>query len=103
MIELCMDAAKIVMPDYEYKYIDSIGSGSTDMGDLSCVMPVVHPYAAGATGTTHGNNYQITGPIAACVTSAKFQMEMLYLLLKDNAERAKGIIEKFEPMFKAKE
>ena len=103
MIDLCKDTAEIVMPGYKYTYDDKIGSGSTDMGDLSCIMPVVHPYSGGASGTSHGNDYQITDPIAACVTSAKFQLEMLYLLLKDNAKRAEKIIKEFNPMFKSKE
>ena len=28
--------------------------GSTDMGDLSHVMPVIHPYTVAATGSGHG-------------------------------------------------
>ena len=79
--------------------IESIGSGSTDMGDLSCVMPVVHPYAAGATGRSHGSDYQIADPVAACVGSAKLQLGMLLLLLENGGERAKQIIDNFVPRF----
>ena len=66
-------------------------------------MPVIHPNAPGATGLGHGNNYYIVDPIKACVDSAKFQLGMLYLLLKDNAERAKKIISEYKPLFKNKE
>ena len=31
-----------------------ISTGSTDMGDLSAIMPVIHPYMPGAVGTAHG-------------------------------------------------
>src|SRR5881392_24940 len=34
-------------------------TGSTDMGDLSMVMPILHPYMGGATGSGHGADYQI--------------------------------------------
>src|SRR5687767_8140119 len=34
-------------------------TGSTDMGDLSMVMPVLHPYIGGATGSGHGADYKI--------------------------------------------
>src|SRR5438445_5248169 len=34
-------------------------TGSTDMGDLSMVMPVLHPYVGGARGTGHGADYEI--------------------------------------------
>lgn len=82
---------------------DAIGSGSTDMGDLSVLMPVVHPYAPGATGTSHGSNYYIANPDLACVGSAKWQLVMLAMLLKEDAARAKQIVADFKPVFASKE
>jgi hypothetical protein len=73
------------------------------MGDLSCIMPVVHPYAGGAQGRSHGNNYEIVDPIAACVGSAKLQLGMLLILLSDGAARAKEVIAQYKPMFDSKE
>lgn len=102
MIALCKDAAEIALPGIEFKAYDVYSSGSTDMGDLSCIMPVVHPYAAGASGTSHGNDYQISDPESACVSSAKLQLTMLSLLLKDKAVRAEKILSEFEPLFKSK-
>ena len=81
MMQIVLEAAALAVPEYEMNRIDSIGSGSTDMGDLSCIMPVVHPYAAGAVGRSHGNDYEIKDPVAACVASAKLQLGMLYVLL----------------------
>lgn len=91
------------MLDFEFAETDDIGSGSTDMGDLSCVFPVVHPYAPGATGMSHGNSYKISDPELACVASAKWQLGMLMLLLQNNAEEAKRIIFNFKPEFKSRE
>ena len=73
------------------------------MGDLSSFMPVVHPYAGGACGNAHGNDYRICDPELACVGSAKWQLAMLLLLLGKNAERAKKIVEDFEPTFPSAE
>src|SRR5207249_2526697 len=43
-------------------------TGSTDMGDLSMVMPVLHPYVGGARGTGHGADYEIVDqPLAYLV------------------------------------
>ena len=67
----------IAFPDEEFTVSDSYSSGSTDMGYLSCIMPVVHPYAGGAVGNGHGNDYYISDPVAACVTCAKWQVAML--------------------------
>ena len=73
------------------------------MGDLSSIMPTIHPYAPGAIGKSHGADYYIENPMLACVGSAKWQVAMLYLLLKDDALRAKQIISDSKPMFKSKE
>lgn len=78
-------------------------TGSTDMGDLSCIMPVIHPYASGAAGKSHGNDYEIVDPEKACVTSAKWQLAMVKLLLGDGAKRAKQIVAEYEPQFASKE
>ena len=98
--ELSAEAAALTVPEYPFEMIESIGSGSTDMGDLSCVMPVVHPYAAGAAGKSHGSNYYLVDPVAACVGSAKLQLGMLLLLLGNGGERAKQIIDSYVPSFK---
>lgn len=103
MIDVVLEAAKKFIPEYRFDTSDGFSSGSTDMGDLSCIMPVVHPYAGGATGRAHGSDYEIKDPVAACVGSAKLQMGMLYLLLSDSAKRAKKIIEEFKPRFSSKE
>ena len=103
MIRLCHDAAVMAMPGTEFPVSETFSSGSTDMGDLSCIMPIVHPYAGGAVGTSHGNDYRIADPEAACVQNAKWQLCMLKLLLEKNAERAKAILADFTPLFASKE
>lgn len=97
------EAAELAIPEYEFQMLDTVLSGSTDMGDLSCVMPVVHPFCGGATGLAHGNNYQIADPIAACVANAKLQLGMLLILLSDGAARAKQVIREYKPLFASKE
>ncbi len=103
MMQIVSEAAALAVPEYEFKTYDHISSGSTDMGDLSCIMPTVHPYAAGAVGKSHGNNYEIKDPMAACVASAKMQLGMLLILLSDSAKRAKKIMDEFKPRFASKE
>lgn len=103
MIRLTKEAADLVVPEYNFEVMEIFSSGSTDMGDLSCVMPAIHPYASGAKGKSHGNDYQVKDPVAACVGSAKMQMAMLRLLLSDEAKRAKEIIDSFVPRFTKEE
>lgn len=103
LIRLAMDAFAQALPDEQLDVSDTIETGSTDMGELSGLMPVIHPYAAGAAGTGHGNDYRIQDPEKACVNSAKWQLAMLLLLLEKEAARAKEIIEKFEPQYASAE
>ncbi|MBQ7039104.1 MAG: amidohydrolase [Clostridia bacterium] len=97
MIDLAKDAAEVLGIPFTLNPV--VGSGSTDMGDLSCVMPAIHPYAGGAVGNSHGKDYFIEDPEMACVNSAKWQLAMLSLLLENGGERAKKIKEEFTPRF----
>ena len=78
---------------------ESIGAGSSDFGDLTCVMPGVQFNAAGASGTGHGIDYFITDPDKLCVNSAKAQIFVAEALLENGAEKAKSIIENYKPQF----
>lgn len=99
MKAVARDAARIIDSELDLPIDNPWSTGSTDMGDLSCIMPVVHPFAAGAKGTSHGNDYYIVDPDAACVKNAKWQIMMLTILLQNGGERAKRIIENYKPQF----
>lgn len=103
MMELCREAAAIVMPGRDFPVSTHYTTASTDMGDLSCVMPIVHPYAGGSVGTAHGADYRIADPDAACVQNAKWQVVMLAMLLENGAARAKQILARHKPLFASKE
>ena len=99
MMEVAEKAVKEILPDQPFTFINAFLAGSTDMGDLSCIMPIVHPYAGGAQGNSHGNDYYIVNPELACVGSAKWQLAMMKILLENNAVKAKEIIKNFVPRF----
>jgi metal-dependent amidase/aminoacylase/carboxypeptidase family protein len=103
MWKVCVQAAKEILPEVEMKEIREMSTGSTDMGDLSRIMPTVQPYAGGATGTFHGNNFYITDPERAAVDAAKWQLGMAKLLLENGAAMAKQAIAEFKPEFPSKE
>jgi len=72
-------------------------TGSTDMGDLSHVMPVLHPYMGGAAGTGHAADYQIADETLAYVGPAKALAAMAIDMLADNATTARDIVTKAKP------
>ena len=103
LIRIVQEAMQAILPEHTICVENGIGSGSTDMGDLSCIMPVLHPYAGGAAGKPHGNNYQIIDPVTACVDRAKLQLGMLLLLLGGEGQQAKKVLQEYTPQFESKE
>ena len=97
------DAFLEIAPEKPCNVWGGVGSGATDMGDLSMLMPVIHPYIGGSAGLGHGADYAIVDSELACVINAKLQVATLKLLLEGGAERAKKIISGYEPQFKTKE
>jgi amidohydrolase len=72
-------------------------TGSTDMGDLSMVMPVLHPYMGGATGSGHGADYQIVDQPLAYLGTAKGLAGMVIDLLADSAAGAREVLKNAKP------
>jgi amidohydrolase len=72
-------------------------TGSTDMGDLSQIMPVLHPYMGGARGTGHGPDYEIVEPTLAYVMPAKALAAMVVDMLADGAAGAREVLAKAPP------
>jgi amidohydrolase len=72
-------------------------TGSTDMGDIAHIMPVVHPYVSCAQGRTHGADFRISEPEHAYLTPAKLLATTAIDLLWDDAAPARKIIADFEP------
>ena len=99
MFELLKEVAIETVGEENTSFSNIRGSGCTDMGDVSLIVPTIHPYMGGASGTSHGANYYITDPETACVSCAKFQIMYLEALLKNGAEKGKKIISDFKPTF----
>ncbi|MYD50548.1 MAG: peptidase dimerization domain-containing protein, partial [Dehalococcoidia bacterium] len=71
-------------------------SGSTDMGDISQIMPAIHPYVAAATGKAHGNDYVVLDYELAVTTAGKAMAMTIVDLLFDDAQRANSIVRDFQ-------
>ena len=72
-------------------------TGSTDMGDISQLMPALHPYVGGAVGLGHGANYVIEDYQLAVITAAKSMAGTIVDLLADGAEQANQVIAGHRP------
>src|SRR5215467_12206622 len=72
-------------------------TGSTDMGDLAHLMPVIHPYVVAAEGKAHGADWRINEPQHGYLTPAKLLAMTAIDLLQGDADPAREILARFEP------
>lgn len=86
-----------------YSVTDEWTASSTDMGDVSTIVPSLHAYVCGSSGTIHGKDYSVVDRELACVENAKFQLALIERLLSDGAKRANEVISKYTPVFKNRE
>ena len=71
--------------------------GSTDMGDISHLMPAIHPYVGGATGIGHGADYVVQDYSLAVITAAKALASTAIDLLADGAQAGGSIVSNHRP------
>ncbi len=103
LIKVAKEAVQKAIPDIDVVVNQDVSSLSSDMGDLSMIMPVLQPFIGGATGNAHGSDYFIINPERACIDNAKFQMALLYTLCENNGEKALRIKKEYQPTFQTKE
>jgi amidohydrolase len=78
-------------------------AGSTDLGDISHIMPAIQPFIVGASGGGHSVDWCISDKDKAYVGPAKLMSLTVVDLLKDDAQKARQIIEQHEPAMSKEE
>lgn len=87
------NAIQLVRENDVVQYSDARnGGGSTDMGDLSQLIPAIHPYTGGATGTGHGADYLVMDYDQAVIKPAKAIAMSVIDLLSEDAAGATNVI-----------
>ena len=71
-------------------------TASTDMGDVSHLMPVIHPWVGCIEGVLHSAEYNITVPDVAYIKTAQALAMTIVDLLYDEAQVAEEILGNFE-------
>lgn len=72
-------------------------TGSFDFGDVSHLMPSLHPFFGGVKGDIHTRDFRLDDPELAIITPAKTLATTIVDLLFDEAQTAKEIIDDFDP------
>ncbi|MFA6709614.1 MAG: M20/M25/M40 family metallo-hydrolase, partial [Fusobacterium sp.] len=78
-------------------------TGSFDFGDVSHIMPTLHPMFGGITGALHTRTYKIIEEERAYLYPAKAMALTVIDLLFDNAKRANEVLKDFKPLMTKKE
>jgi metal-dependent amidase/aminoacylase/carboxypeptidase family protein len=90
-VELLGERATLVIPARRNR------GGSTDMGDLSHVIPVCHPYTGGATGPGHSKEYLVNDYELAVINPAKIMAMVVIDLLGNGGAKAQSVIKSHRP------
>ena len=90
-VDLLGESSSLVIPARRNR------GGSTDMGDLSHLIPACHPYTGGAVGPGHSKEYLIDDYDTAVVNPAKIMAMVVIDLLAEDGATGKEIIQAHRP------
>ena len=96
LAELFMANQRVVHGDADVRRQEH-RTGSTDMGDVSHIMPALHPSMAGAVGNNHAVDWAIADPQMAYLEPAKALAWMAADLLGNGAQEARRVLGNFQP------
>lgn len=89
--------------NYEEVDLEEHGTGSTDVGDVQHLLPVLTFNTGGMTGGLHQDDFDVTDDETAYILTAKMFAISAYRLLKNEASLAKSVSNDYEPKFKNRE
>lgn len=92
-----------IFPSEDLNFQAEWGKACSDMGDISNVIPSIHPYIGGTSGEAHSENFMVSDPYTVCVNAAKILGGALIVLLSDDGKEAKKVIAEKNVPFKSKE
>ncbi len=96
MLSSVFEENALMFTDKENIYHNLDMTGSTDMGDLSEIMPVIQPTMGGFSGALHGKDFEIADKETVYITASKILACTAYDLLKNNAKKALDIKNNFK-------
>lgn len=102
---LMLEAACEAAPDKKVKETDPAShlAGSTDVGDLQHIMPVLEFNTSGVSGSLHSKDFHVFDEEEAYVVTAKIFALSAYKLLKERAAASKKIVENYKPKYTKEE
>jgi len=98
---LVVEAAREAAPGAVIEEVspDFHGTGSTDVGDLQHIQPVLSFNTGGFSGNIHSNNFIPSDKEQAYITTAKIFALSAYKLLKQGAKGAREVVDNYKPVY----
>ncbi|MBF8984230.1 amidohydrolase [Lutibacter sp. B2] len=78
-------------------------TGSFDFGDVSHIIPTLHPMIGGISGDLHTRDFKVSDDELAYIISAKAMAMTIVDLLFDHAKEANNILSNFKPVLTKEE
>ena len=103
LAEVMAGAMRAVAGPDSVEFTDDWGTGSTDMGDVSAIIPSVHPHCSGSEGMGHGADYRIADKRLACLLPAQCLAGTVGALLENDAEAGRRVVAEAKPRYPSKE
>lgn len=75
------------------------GAGSSDVGDVSHLLPTIQPYFGAVEGRFHGEDFRIVDPRMAYIEPAKAMAMTVVDLLANGGEKARAAKAAFKPVY----
>ena len=88
---------------YEIEEDTKHGTGSTDFGDVSCIMPLLQFNTGGYSGSLHNSNVAVEDEELAYVVPAKIFALTAYKLLKNGGDAAQATLESYRQVMTKEE
>ena len=82
--------------------LDGHEGGSTDVGDVQHMMPVLTFHTGGVSGGLHQSNFEVYDEDEAYILTAKIFALGAYRMLKNGAALAKKVKDEYKPIFESK-
>lgn len=101
--EILEGVNKLVGKEVQTIPLDEHNGGSTDVGDVQHLMPVITFHTGGMSGGLHQSNFNIYDDEEAYILTAKIFAISAYRMLKDGAKLGKKVKAEYEPVFQSKE
>ncbi len=94
-----IEAAEVAAPHIQPVITPSTahGGGSTDVGDVQHLMPVLQFRTGGFTGEIHGADFTVVDEDLYYILTAKMFALTTYRLLRNKAKKAKELVDAYQP------